>query len=241
MVLLASKKGGEMATLIEVINWKKFNPRSDCHTHWFRIEDDLFVNPNFPDLDGEEFKMFIFILCTTCQKQGVMWRFDINRIIKLISIKISSAHSAIRKLQEYSIIRLSNEDVTESIVNVTETGLHNITVHNRTIHNTIVQNLDFGRAYDLYPRKIGKKKGIEYLKRHLKSVADLEKFETAVKNYAAYCDTEKTELQYIKQFSTFCHCWEDWVEKPETREQFEREKMAAMLPFKEDEDVDEAR
>lgn len=73
--------------------------------------------------------------------------------------------------------------------------------------NTLTQQVE--RIYqELYPRKIGKSKGIKKLsKLEPEEITQLEK---AVKNYAA--SVAGDEPKFIKHFSTFASEWKDWVE-----------------------------
>lgn len=70
---------------------------------------------------------------------------------------------------------------------------------------------DFETPYQKYPRKLGKKKGIEKIKREIKTEQRYNLFCQAVNNYALYVEHEAVESKYIKHFSTFVGCWEDWI------------------------------
>lgn len=103
------------------------------------------------------------------------------------------------------------------ISNVTEPSLL-LTPFSNTNTNTIDRN-EFGRfrfnfeaAYRRYPRKEGKKAGLKKLCASVKDQATYDLFVRAVENYARLCAKNKTELKYIKQFSTFVNNWEDWVD-----------------------------
>lgn len=209
-----TKNGVAMIQKIEVINWEKYNPRSDYHTHWFRIEDDLLSNPNIPEMNGEEFKVFIYIMCITCQKQGKSWFFDITRIGKMTGCSDINIKSVIKKLEQFQIIKLTIETVSNPIGFVSipiesDPTIHNETIHNE--HNKHDQKLNFDRLYSLFPRKMGKKKGLEKCKRCIKTEAQYLELNLAVENYAKHCKKENIELRFIKHFSTFMASWEDWV------------------------------
>ena len=88
---------------------------------------------------------------------------------------------------------------------------------------------DFGLVYDLYPRKQGKQNG---LKKCLKEIKTQEKYDNllkAVKNYKLETDQNNTEQKYIKQFSTFMGCWEDYVETELSIQENEYQKMSNYL------------
>lgn len=69
-------------------------------------------------------------------------------------------------------------------------------------------------AYQAYPRKVGKTRGMRKL------LADLKPGEgpdllRAAENYAAYVRGQRTEEQYVKHFSTWAGEWRDWINPPE--------------------------
>jgi hypothetical protein len=70
--------------------------------------------------------------------------------------------------------------------------------------------LDIESIYAVYPRKEGKKKGMEKLKREINSHEKFTQLQVAVKNYAIKC--KDTETRFIKQFSSFASTWEDYLE-----------------------------
>ena len=73
-------------------------------------------------------------------------------------------------------------------------------------------SFDIDAVYAKYPRKQGKKRGIEKLKRSIKKPEQFSKLMQAVENYASYCKREQREQKFIKQFSTWAGEWEDWIE-----------------------------
>lgn len=70
-------------------------------------------------------------------------------------------------------------------------------------------------VYRLYPRREGKKAGLERLGRLLRDAADptakLAEVERAVRNYAALVVKENRDPTKIKLFSSFMGCWEDYA------------------------------
>lgn len=76
-----------------------------------------------------------------------------------------------------------------------------------------ISKSEIEKLYEIYPRKIGKKKGLEKIKSILKSKPkSYEPIKKAIQNYSSYCALNKIEVQYIKHFSTFVTSWEDWEE-----------------------------
>lgn len=74
------------------------------------------------------------------------------------------------------------------------------------------ESLDFEIIYKHFPKKEGKKKGLEKLKASIKTQEKYEQFCQAAQNYIRKCDIEQTQLTYIKMFSSFVNCWEDYLD-----------------------------
>jgi hypothetical protein len=65
--------------------------------------------------------------------------------------------------------------------------------------------------YAAYPKKVGKKKGIDHL---IKIIDTVELFDTILlgaKNYSMYVTHTETDLKYVKNFTTWVNqeCWSD--------------------------------
>lgn len=72
---------------------------------------------------------------------------------------------------------------------------------------------DFESIYVHYPRKAGKKQGIEKAKRQVKTREQFDNLKRAIQRYAAYCVEKKLAPEYIRYFSSFMTAWEDWLEE----------------------------
>lgn len=72
-------------------------------------------------------------------------------------------------------------------------------------------------AYKNYPLKKGKTIGVKKLVKQIKTPEQLELLQIAIRNYAIECKGK--DQQYIKHFSTFASCWEDYttVEAPKSQ------------------------
>lgn len=80
-------------------------------------------------------------------------------------------------------------------------------------------NSDIESAYlEYYPRKIGKRKGLEFLANKSWNSERISNLITAIKNYASFCQENETEQKYIKHFSSWVREWEDWIkiDRPKT-------------------------
>lgn len=68
---------------------------------------------------------------------------------------------------------------------------------------------DLEKIYAEYPKKEGKKLGMNKLKRIIKTEEDFNKVLASVRNYSKL--KYGTELKFIKQFSSFMSSWEDYL------------------------------
>jgi hypothetical protein len=70
-------------------------------------------------------------------------------------------------------------------------------------------DFDFESIYALYPRKLGKKSGIEKLKKIIKTP---EKYHLLLQAVQNYCDINaKTDEKFLLHFSTFVNRFEDFL------------------------------
>lgn len=77
---------------------------------------------------------------------------------------------------------------------------------------TKTQVFDFESLYKKYPRKKGKKRGLESCFRQIKTQESFGQLSLAIDNYILECRREKTKETYMKYFSSFMSCWQDFVE-----------------------------
>lgn len=68
---------------------------------------------------------------------------------------------------------------------------------------------DLEAAYRLYPRKEGKKRGLEKLAKAVKTPGDYASLMAAVKAYAEH--RRGQDPQFTKHFDTWAGEWEDWI------------------------------
>jgi hypothetical protein len=73
----------------------------------------------------------------------------------------------------------------------------------------LVSKSDLAAAYDSYPLKEGKQKGLDKLVKQVKTRTDLQRLQRAIGNYAAQ---RKADGKYLLHFSTFAGEWQDWID-----------------------------
>lgn len=75
---------------------------------------------------------------------------------------------------------------------------------------------DLEALYRAYPRKEGKRGGLEKLKKIIKTQADFDRFALSVENYKRVLASRGKGLEFTLLFSTFCNGrFEDYVEEIE--------------------------
>lgn len=88
-------------------------------------------------------------------------------------------------------------------------NINNNKLNINKIININNSDFDLEHIYAMYPRKEGKKSGIDRLKKIIKTQEKYDQVLLAVKNYAQI--SKGKEKQYIKHFSSFVSNWEDYL------------------------------
>lgn len=199
---------------IEVVNWDKYNPRTDAkRPTWFRLDNTLATSAGFHGLDCEQKWLWVVIMSLVSQKNGEPITWNSGYVLAITGIKEKKQDETIEVFEKFVRLRVSR-DVTSKLhsESVRDSHATNITnehnEHNeQNITNTVTFDLE--SIYRRYPRKLGKSKGIGKLEKEIRSQEDFEKLIVAVENYAA--SRRNQDPQYTKHFSTFVSEWRDWV------------------------------
>lgn len=70
---------------------------------------------------------------------------------------------------------------------------------------------DFEAAYQLYPKKVGKKKAFEKLAKTIRTQERYDLFVLVLKKYVRFCEEQN---RYLKDFSAFANQWENYEDLP---------------------------
>tara|TARA_R110002167_G_scaffold7027_2_gene33204 strand:- start:1007 stop:1675 length:669 start_codon:yes stop_codon:yes gene_type:complete len=194
---------------ITINNFSKFNPRSDLKSMpWLRLQNNFFDEEDFFDEDVNTTWLFIFLLCQCAQKVSGTLEMREKYLISKSKLTKKQFHDALSNLLAKSLISL---ETNESDRISTETCLTN--EHNE--HNVIERDrdrvFDFEAIYFEYPKKIGKAAGLKKLNSITMNQELYEEILQGCINYKNYIIENKTEAQYIKQFSSWVNqeCWMD--------------------------------
>lgn len=138
---------------------------------------------------------------------------SVRTILKDLKATHEITHETTR---HYSIITITKWSDYQMTNTQTNNLTNNLLTPNKNVinkrNNNICSKFDLEALYQNYPRKEGKKKGLEKLQREIKTKEQYDKVLIAVQNYANECKTENRERQYIKHFSTWVSVWEDYLE-----------------------------
>lgn len=83
-------------------------------------------------------------------------------------------------------------------------------IHAQVSHLRECVNMDFEKIYEEYPRKRGKGEGLKLCRKKIKTSEQYYNLLKAVRNYKN--EKKDCPMEFIKQFDSFMHVWEDWVE-----------------------------
>lgn len=96
---------------VEVLNWKKYNPRTDVkNPSWFRVEHSLLEDDDFYDFSHSELIAWIYMLSQANKKRGGIIRLSFERAEKLARLKRAVLLSAISKLKALHVITVHDTD-----------------------------------------------------------------------------------------------------------------------------------
>lgn len=95
---------------IEVINWEKYNPRTDSKKPtWFRVDNDLATGPGFFGLDCEQKWLWIFILSLISQQNGEAILWNTAYCQQLTGIKPKKQDETIEIFEKFVRLRVSRK------------------------------------------------------------------------------------------------------------------------------------
>lgn len=202
-----------MSTIpITIPKWDNFNPRKDLKaTTWVRLQNTIFEDPNFYDFTHAELMVWVYILCQASKKLTGDILLNLNHAHRVARLEPEVVHSAIKKLSDLDCVRIRNVDVTSTLRerNATNERTNERTYTPESTGKPVGFVPDLEAAYQGYPRKEGKSRGIAKLRREIKTEQDYADLVQAIRNYAA--KVSGSELKFVKHFATFVGEWRDWI------------------------------
>jgi len=191
---------------LEILGWLNFNPRKELKSmSWFRVQSDIAYSETLFGLTAEQKWLWIFLLSTCARKcSGV-----ININFKFISHQTGISERIIKNTLQLFENKGLVSNTIEGDTTRSENGPYE---EDRQTNKQTDLSLNFEALYQKYPKKIGKSAGLKTCHRKIKTQNEYENLSTAIDNFNRVIEIENTEKKYIKQFSTFMNCWEDYLE-----------------------------
>lgn len=200
---------------IELLNWRKYNPRPDSKKpSWFRLETSFCTGQDYFDLPPNQKWGWVMLMSTACDKNGDPFTLRYQWLKMFTNLVEKEIEELIEYFVQKGALRVSRTGVardTHDFVRDTPAtdGRTDEHTHARDAHKCA--EFDFESLYKKYPNKKGKQKGLAACKRQIKNAEQYAELSAAVDSYAAECRREKTEKRFIKHFSTFMNCWPDYL------------------------------
>jgi hypothetical protein len=211
---------------IKINGWENYNPRKDIkNPSWFAFSNRMIEDSDFYEMTHAEFKAWIYCLSRASQKNSDTIEITLMHANRICNILKSDFDGMFEKMKN-SITVLDEAIRTDTYAPRTPDVQCPYTTNKQTDKQTDNQSdksdeiltndvkekkesFDFDAVYNLYPRKEGKKKGLERLKARIKKKEDYEKLTISVKNYVTLNDG--IEKNFLKHFDSFVSVWEDYV------------------------------
>ena len=196
---------------ITISNWDKYNDKSHNlkKPWWFKLNNSFLSDPDFYTFTSDEKLIWIQILCQASQQKTKSITIHFESYYRMFGFTEKMILSAIGKLMKIHSIKSQVTEIRpESGPNPASIGFPDKNrLDKKIIH---AQVFDFERLYlEHYPRKNGKKKGIEQCEKVIKTKEQYEQLEQGIKNYAKANRT--TPKDKIKHFSSFMN-QDTWLE-----------------------------
>lgn len=182
---------------LTVTNWEKHQERGDRANYvWFKFHNSYWRDEKVFKMNTRGKVLFIYILSVCSENNSATIEFIPELAATMLGFKPTD-----NEINALHVCGLISGNFQENVV-----------LERKKERKKEVFDLEL--IYQQYPKRPGtnKKQGTERLARKVKTLEDFERLMKATVNYARHCLAEKTEPKYIKQFSTFTNCWEEWVE-----------------------------
>lgn len=189
----------------------------------------LFAPGDILDIDGIEFVDIVLyaIIYGLCRTTGYCFASN-DYLSKRLKISSRSIQRSMKRLHGFNLIFAEFDDNNRRIYLVRHdtvvTGVTtavslqddaSIFLINKNNKKKVTFEEEIIEAYKNYPIKKGKTVGVKKLTKQIKTPEDFELLQIAIRNYALECKDK--EPQYIKHFSTFASCWQDYLEISESK------------------------
>ncbi|MCB0386054.1 MAG: hypothetical protein KDD43_11730, partial [Bdellovibrionales bacterium] len=106
---------------ITILNWEKFNPRSDVkNSSWYRKDHAIHFDPDWAHFTAEELNVWDHLLALASLKNKPVYRLNIPSLANGSRVAEEVVESALKKLLELECIEISEgtEALLENVIPV---------------------------------------------------------------------------------------------------------------------------
>lgn len=132
---------------IEVINWEKYNARKDIkNASWFRMNHDFFYSRHFRSLSKDGWISWWYILSECSKSSCSVIGIDTEQVWKITKVRRNNFERVLKQLEILGLIKCH---VTSTGIDVTSTGVTNITnkqTNKQTENSSFFENREQGKA-----------------------------------------------------------------------------------------------
>lgn len=212
---------------LEIINWDKYNPRTDSKKpSWFRMDNTFLTGPKYFDLTAGQKLLGALLMSLVSQQNGSPITLNypyLNTFTNLTDDEITEALEKYIHRETFCVSRARSARVKRKSVRILPATDGRTDEDGRTETDdtpTEQSAFDFESVFKLYPRRIKVSEGIRRAQKVILTQEEFDHFHIAVQRYAGYCDSERTPEKYIMHPTTFVEKrdekpyvqpWRDWV------------------------------
>ena len=90
---------------VSIPNWEKFNPRADRgNFHWFRMQNDFFMDQRVFQLNSDDKLVLILLLCESSRKNGEEFDVSVEYASSLLRLSSSTVFKAVERLSKIQLV-----------------------------------------------------------------------------------------------------------------------------------------
>ena len=198
--------------IFQIKGFKKFQHFKDRKPPWIKLYRELLDDLEWHELDAKAAKVLVMLWLIASESDGVLP--DTKKLSFRLRISekevISSCNNLSHWLEQVDITAISPRYQETRVETETETETETDIVgdEHRDIENpqsAKPDNPDFMQAWEAYPQRPGASKAaaLRAWSARIKDGTSAGEMIAGTKRYAAYCKSQKTEPQFVKQPSTF--------------------------------------
>lgn len=197
---------------IEIVNWEKYNPRSDRGGFsWFRMDNQFFLHMRQrKGYSSDATTLMAFLLAEASSNNGRPFKLRLGFAGEMIGRTTPKIRNAVEELLKQGDIIFKRLEAAPTLTDG-RTDETNVTDETNE-QSAITLKFDFEVLYQRYPRKLGKQKGLDRCRAQIKTEDDYRLLDQAIARYKSYVRAQGTEEKYVKHFSTFMTDWRDWLD-----------------------------